>query len=227
MLLMAMIVARWRRTSLDSCDSWLLQLQHRKAVGARTLPIRLGLMLMRLPNRLLENSYISRRDAQVDLFGSVPAIVIPQSAPKILSSLPPMSGAPDRIVIAADFESFHNLEGARNVFASMDIFTERHPKIRVQLFGRIPAGFEIPSGIEVRGWVDDIADVYAGNTAVVITNRAGSGVPNKVVEAMAARRPMFIHSSLDYLELDGADARVYTNSEDLLDELEGIVEIQS
>jgi hypothetical protein len=70
--------------------------------------------------------------------------------------------------------------------------------VQLELFGRgLPDVAE--AGTTVRGWAPSISDVYRGDTAVFVTNRLESGVPNKLVEAVAARRPVLIHSSLHTL----------------------------
>lgn len=218
MLLLARRLARRAKVSFDSCDSWTLQLQHRRTDRARTLPIRLGIALLHWRSRIETNSYISARDSNSDRFSSIPTVVIPQVVDASLTELKEVAYPLERIVVAADFESFHNRKNASLLLRTLSELAQERPNVRVDIFGKIPADVELPSGVTRRGWVPKLSDVYDGNTGVVITNTSGSGIPNKVLEAIAGRRPMVAHRSLGYLDYSGSrvyfyeDKRTFSNA---------------
>jgi glycosyltransferase involved in cell wall biosynthesis len=218
MLLLATLTALRMRTFFDACDSWLMQLDVRKADNARLLPIKAGIWLMHLHTRIELVTYISERDREADRrILRAPSAVVRQSSPQELLSLARFSGPVRRVVVAADFTSFHNTEGAEIALRVLGKLAGGNSAAKFHLYGRIPDSLVVPQGIVVEGWAETLSEIYAGQTAVLVTNRFGSGVPNKVVEAIAAGRPLLLHKSLDYLDLDGADVHFFESEQQLVD----------
>ncbi len=71
---------------------------------------------------------------------------------------------------------------------------EQRPDITLTIVGRDPpsrvARLAADPVVRVVGWVDDIAKAYAHATVVVAPLRTGSGTKLKVLEALAAARPL-------------------------------------
>ncbi|WP_100814403.1 glycosyltransferase [Microbacterium lacus] len=197
MLFLGTKLARRVDVVFDSCDSWSLQLSARRAAHARTLALKAGIALTRRAS--VDFSYISTRDAAADaaLLDGTPIVIPPHVNPE-LAQLAPVSYPLERLVIAADLRSFHNLEMLDMVLRAASQ-TSRETGVRLEIFGHASDRMALPENVRHLGWVDHLSSVYDGNTGVVITNSPGSGLPNKAIEAMQARRPMALHHSIDYL----------------------------
>ncbi|KAA9107797.1 glycosyltransferase [Microbacterium rhizomatis] len=200
LLMAAAITAIFGRTVIyDACDSWVLQLAAREeaGAGARAFMSRAGAALQRIAPRRLAVSYISARDADADRAAGILARravhVIPPMLPETLRNLPEVvRGRVDRIVAGVDMRSFHNLSGFEELREGWESIRAENPGVVLELFG-LGLPEVIAEGVIVRGWAPSLSELYVGNTAVFITNQGGSGVPNKLVEAVAARRPVVIH----------------------------------
>lgn len=201
MLLLAIRLARSANVVYDSCDSWLLQSQARRAQGgaSRFLSIA-GVVLTFLSPRFLAVSYISGRDAQADIriARRQHQILIAQFRDPTLAALPPVEYPITRLVVVADAGSFHTRSSLSEFLPELAVHCGAHG-LSLELYGKLDR-LSIPPGVEVRGWAPNLSDVYSGNTAVFVTNVSGSGVPNKVIEANTSGRPVLIHSSLSYLK---------------------------
>lgn len=113
---------------------------------------------------------------------------------KQLKELHPVKRPLERFVLVGDFSSYHNREGLEIVYGALGRIEDRL-SIPVEVFGPA-APPEGPACLHYRGWAESLADVYRGNTTVIVTNVGGSGVPNKLVEAIGAGRPTLVHRSL-------------------------------
>lgn len=99
------------------------------------------------------------------------------------------------MVVVADLSSSHNSGGLQSLLAAWERVYPLYPDLRLELFGVGLPEFA-PPGAVVRGWAPSISDIYSGDTGVFVTNVLQSGVPNKLVEAIAAQRPVLMHVSL-------------------------------
>ncbi len=187
----------------DACDSWFLQIAARARTGSVRLcaPSLVGAAFQRFSTRRLNFVYISDRDYVADRLltrGRNAHIVGPDLIPA-LEKLSAPSSRVTRIVVAADYNAFHNLDGLNRLFEAWPTFSSDYPSIRLELFGAsIPR--VLPDGnVLVRGWAEDIRDVYRGDTAVFIPNIGGSGIPNKLVEALSASRTVIAHDSMSWI----------------------------
>lgn len=75
----------------------------------------------------------------------------------------------------------------------LPLVRQRHPAARLLLAGTTPAPrvralARLP-GVEVSGWLPDIRAAYAGARVFVAPMRLGTGLQNKLLEAMAMRLP--------------------------------------
>jgi len=197
LLLLAVILSALRpqRIIFDSCDSWLLQSYYRfRQAGVRlTFPPLAGCLLQVLlvrPNSQV--MYISERDRRADTWirrvrGEVLQPVLPDS----LSTLEPCRLPLKRLVIAADLSSFHNQSGFRMIMETLDRINSGPKPLSADVFiyGPNPPKQLLPPGVSFQGWADNIRSIYEGNTGVLITNTSGSGIANKLIEAVQARRP--------------------------------------
>lgn len=201
MLLLAGTLARsGQDVWYDTCDSWWMQLKSRtrtRSIGT-IAPAVLGLVLQRVISRRLSVSYITERDRRSDRLvnsGRISMVIRP-AAPVELLELPPLSGArPTRAVMSADFTAFHNSEGVVAVLAAWPAVA-RASGVELQLFGKGVESVRLPDGVRSVGWSQSIADIYDGTTLVVISNIGGSGIPNKLIDAVAAQRPVVLHESM-------------------------------
>ncbi len=202
-----------RQVTYDACDSWSLQILARAdADGARTFVPRIGAFIQRLVSHKLSVSYISDRDRRADvrLCGSRQTLVIGPVAPKELSAMEELSGNVRRVVAAVDMQSFHNASGFQELLSAWEGVVAKHPSALLEIFGLGLPPID-QANVRVRGWVDSLREVYEGNTAVFVTNQGGSGVPNKLVEAVAARRPVVVHESVADLVEPSAWRFVYAS----------------
>ena len=203
LLLAVFLVLAQRKVTYDACDSWKLQWYSRRAQmgGLRSfVPIVGGLVQWLAPRRLTV-SYISRRDASADtiILGRRKVDIVPPEAAALLSRIPPVSNSGiERVVAAVDLNSYHNRHGFEEIIDIWPAVRAAFPNVTLDLYGKGLSQVDV-EGVRVFGWAKDIRDVYAGNSLVYVTNRNGSGVPNKLVEAVASQRPLLVHESLSPL----------------------------
>lgn len=198
MLYLAARLSAHRRVLFDTCDSWLLQISARlRSSPLNSLLAVAGALLQLAAPATLEVSYISSRDANVDrlLNGRRNVSVIGPSVPDSLGLLEPSRIPVDRLVILGDFSSFHNREGLRMVIKALKTGA-LDASIEVDFYGPVPPNRSLPAKARYRGWARSLVDCYRGNTAVIVTNIGGSGIPNKLVESVAARRIVIAHASM-------------------------------
>lgn len=204
-----------REVVFDVCDSWLLQWRaRRKLSGASSLLSLAGAVGLFLAPASMGLSYISTRDLDSDrrLVRSRFAFVVPPVAPVSLRNLPNIQTGPiSRLVVVADLRSFHNAIGFESLMKAWPEVIRVRPRARLHVFGLNLPSQRIP-GVVAKGWVANIDEIYCGNSAVFVTNVEGSGVPNKLVEAVVARRPLVIHESLKPLVEDGPWVFCYQDS---------------
>lgn len=214
MLWVANHLARSHAVTFDACDSWLLQQAARRRVHESEASSVVGGFLTRLSRGVQQFSYISTRDALADarLHGGR-SVVIPQQLPAELSLLDPVNRPLRRVVVPADFRSYHNRAMSGAALRSAAIVASRNPSLRVEAYGLVEHTSDIPPGVALMPWAGSLAEIYAGDTGVVITNVEGSGIPNKFIEARAARRPMVLHDSLRYLATDPTEDLTFFHNE--------------
>lgn len=190
---------RGENVRVDLCDSTILQWRARRsAADAKLVAVGAWMFAEHLAGPTLPVSYITDRDATADqrLNRLRDVRILGPKAPAALSELEPFRWPAERIVLYGDFGSFHNADG----LAQLRLAVEQVPDgLPVQLFGPQAPPEKLPVGMEYRGWADSSAQVLSGDTVAFISNRAGSGIPNKLVEALAAGRPVIAHTDLKAL----------------------------
>ncbi len=86
-----------------------------------------------------------------------------------------------------------NVNGAKYLVNEiMPLVWKQNPEVTVLLAGANPApGVKALASkkVTVTGWVDDIRDYYAGSKVFIAPMRIGTGLQNKVLEAMAMQLP--------------------------------------
>lgn len=195
MLEMALTLSQSRRVLFDACDSWILQARYRvlhDALG--TLSPILG-AIGQFRARGLRVSYISDRDARADtvISGGADVIVIPPISPPELSRLQPVKWPLQRIVLLADFNSYHNMRGMKIIGEALQLVPASVARL-VEAYGPTPPPAEFM--IAYKGWAPNLQTIYEGDTGVLVTNVHGSGIPNKILEAMNSGRPMVAHATM-------------------------------
>jgi GT2 family glycosyltransferase len=204
MLLLAADLARsGRDVWYDTCDSWWMQLRSRARTRSfgTVAPALAGLVVQLIVSRRLSVSYISERDRRSDRLvnNRRRSAVIRPAAPVELLQLPNLrNDRPTRAVMSADFTAFHNSEGVAAVLDAWPTIA-RASHVELQLFGKGVESVPSRDGVRAIGWSESIADIYDGATLVVISNVGGSGMPNKLIDAVAAQRPIVLHESMRVL----------------------------
>lgn len=109
----------------------------------------------------------------------------------------PLDGIEDPalLVLTGHMGVFHNVDAAIHLADDVLPLVRRdHPRCRLRLVGADPCRavrrLGRRPGIEVSGWVDDLNLELNRAAAVVAPLRFQAGVQNKVLEAMAAGRPV-------------------------------------
>ncbi|MFG2108115.1 glycosyltransferase [Micromonospora chersina] len=204
MLRLAYAVAATVPVLFDACDSWLLQCLAR--LRSRLWPTAIialfGAALQFGGGRTLTCTYISKRDARWDKvlnFGRQ-VTVIPPATPELKLSAP--SYPLHRVVLAGDFASFHNQPGLKTLLRAAQLL-ERESSIQFELFGPSAPSIQLPGNVKYCGWASTLEEIYSEDCCVVVTNRLGSGVPNKILEAAGSGRRYAVHRSLkrnEYLQ---------------------------
>lgn len=185
--------------TIDVCDSLtLLKATLEQEEGLLRTAEEAAATLRRLPNAI-GVTYISRRDADADaaINEGRTVSVVPPTAPSSLSSLAGnMNGHIGRFTLSGDFASHHTREGIGLLVAGWRDHAQAFPAARLDIYGHNTEGLIDVPGARLRGFATDLRDLYSGNTAVLVPNVLASGVPNKLVEAVAAQRPVIAHQSL-------------------------------
>ena len=120
--------------------------------------------------------------------------VIPNGVDCKRLSPPPAGGSP-ALLFLGNLSYLPNIDAVR-FFARevLPLVREALPEARFLVAGRSPrpdllAGID-PDGIEIIADPPEIYPIYARATAAVVPLRAGGGTRHKILEAMAARRPV-------------------------------------
>jgi glycosyltransferase involved in cell wall biosynthesis len=203
----------------DACDSWLQQLRSRLKAGQNVLsilPILAGASIQIIAPYRLRLSYISKSDKVSDSIISLlkKRIVIPPTADQRLALLDPVSSSVKRIVVSADYESFHNQKGLR-ILAEAWAISRHQTTVGLHFFGKGSLPLDQFPGAIWHGWAEDITEVYEGATVVFVPNIGGSGVPNKLLEAGTAGRPVIVHDESKLLDHNKHGVFRYTSASDL------------
>jgi glycosyltransferase involved in cell wall biosynthesis len=211
-------------TVFDVCDSTILQLRARaKSLSPKLIAVGLWMLLLHLTAaRRLALSYISERDIHRDRWLNRRRSVrlIRFAEPEVLRTLPPVGAVIDRIVVAGDLNSFHNRTGLSLLAEAIRTAGQVPP---IELYGPEAPRFESDARIRYVGWAKSVEEIYAGNTAVFVSNVDGSGVPNKLLEAIAAARPVVVHRSLESLVRSYSRAHLYSDADSLAGVLESLM----
>lgn len=187
---------RGHHVRLDLSDSVLLQWRARRgAASAKLLVVGAWMIALHATSPLLPAAYISDRDRNADrVLNTVrPVQVIPARAPAELTALSAFHWPAQRVVCSGDFTSFHNAAGLDLLCAAV---RRNSIGVPVELFGPSAPAHELPEQVVYRGWAPTPDYLLAGNSVAFISNRGGSGVPNKLCEAIAAGRPVIVHEEL-------------------------------
>jgi sugar transferase (PEP-CTERM/EpsH1 system associated) len=111
----------------------------------------------------------------------------------------------------------------------MPLVRQRHPAARLLVAGTTPASRVLAlasAHVEVSGWVPDIRAAYAAARVFVAPMRVGTGLQNKLLEAMAMRLPC-VTTPLANNALGGTDGRelhVAQTAADLAAAISGLLE---
>lgn len=200
LLVLSSLLARTRRVAFDACDAWTGQCRARLAAGRPALAAlsAIGAVVQRiLGERLAAVTYVSMADLAEDrrATGNTPVLVVPPVVADALRHLPAVTWPITRFTCAADFRSFHNAAGLAMLICAARQLTEVED-LRIDLYGPYPPADRLPPNVRYLGFADDICNVYQDSSCVVVLNCPGSGVPNKLLEAIASGRPYLVHGGL-------------------------------
>jgi len=79
----------------------------------------------------------------------------------------------------------------------LPIIRETHPTIKLAIVGATPDAKVVAlksNNVEVTGWVEDISDYYASSKIFIAPMQIGTGLQNKLLEAMAMKLPCITSS---------------------------------
>ncbi|WP_398470505.1 glycosyltransferase [Tardiphaga sp.] len=194
------------RVIVDVCDSInLLGTALSGHIGLQQTVRKMSSSLKMAPRRM-HISYISERDAAADAgfdFGCKVAVVGPTAPRDILILANSSIGQIERFAISGDYRSEHTARGLRVVLKAWMRFHLERPEMLLHVYGQNVDILGEVKGAVLHGFAPELASIYEGRTAILVPNELQSGVPNKVVEAVAAQRPIVGHESLREL-LDDA-----------------------
>jgi polysaccharide biosynthesis protein PslH len=173
-----------------------LESAFRREAGAHGDPIS-GRMLERFERRVLrhvsEAWMVSRKDMEgsLELAPDTPVKIVPNVV-DVAAITPVHPAGAQRVLLVADYGWPPNTEGANFLQDSvLPRVWERLPNARLMLVGRgLPEGFAKDERVEVRGFVDHLADAYGAADCVVVPLLTGGGSPLKFVEALAYGLPV-------------------------------------
>jgi sugar transferase (PEP-CTERM/EpsH1 system associated) len=191
--------------SMHNIESLRFRRELQTAVGARRLAIHTDSVLF----HGWEERAVRRFDGVVTVSDeeaawarrqapATPTVVVPNGVDIEYYrdyALPRASPAPGLIVFAALMNYPPNVDAARwFAGAVFPLIALRHPGVRFRIVGDKPTA-EVRSladrpGIEVTGRVQDVRPHLAESSVVVVPLRSGAGTRLKILEAMAAGRPV-------------------------------------
>ncbi len=199
MVLVAWFLSRGRSiVRLDACDSWdLLAGSASNAKDAAMLRRAGKSQRFLLRGRVI--SYIAQVDADRDLaLGfAVRALIIPNVIDPQLRGVERLDGcATDRFTLSGLYSSPHLAAGLAALWPAWSRVGETVASpLPLHVFGTPMDRIPDADGIVKRGYAASTAELYEGACVVIVLNQRTSGVPNKLLEAVAAQRPMILHIS--------------------------------
>jgi polysaccharide biosynthesis protein PslH len=135
-------------------------------------------------------------DAYFRAFGARDTVLVPNGVDDELFALDPQSGEPGRVLFFGAYHWAPNRDGlVRFLNEGWARVVDGHPQARLRIVGSGPldavrsAADGLPA-VEVAGLVDDIVAEIAAAALVVVPVWTGGGTRIKVLEAMAAARPI-------------------------------------
>jgi sugar transferase (PEP-CTERM/EpsH1 system associated) len=97
------------------------------------------------------------------------------------------------LIFTGNFSYPPNIDAALHLAHDiLPLVKEKYPNIRLVLCGANPSSKVVALGNEnivITGWVDDIKDYYAFSRIFIAPMRLGTGLQNKLLEAMAMKLP--------------------------------------
>ncbi|MEO1520262.1 MAG: glycosyltransferase family 4 protein [Cyanobacteria bacterium J06633_2] len=152
------------------------------------------------------------QDALVKLCPNLDNSIIPNGVD--LNSFPLRSHDPagHELIFVGAMNSSHNIDAVRFfVNAVMPLLRDAYPSIQFTIVGAYPTpavqALAAHEGVTVTGKVSSLTDYLHRAVIAVVPLRAGFGIKNKTLEAMAAGVPVVgSDRGLEGLEVDGNDA---------------------
>jgi polysaccharide biosynthesis protein PslH len=100
------------------------------------------------------------------------------------------------LVISGNFNYWPNIEGVKQFIPIFKRLRTEYPGLVLKLCGKIKKNvgeaLAKEDGVEVLGYVEDIGQELSKAMIIVVPVFAGSGMQNKVIEGLAAGRPLVI-----------------------------------
>lgn len=139
-------------------------------------------------------NFVSSEDARyVRSFTSqLPVVTIPNGIDTQCFRPNPSGQFQRTILFTGNFEYYPNIQAARHIASNiLPLIRARDNRVTLHIVGKNPPKdlFGV-SGVTVSGFVEDISEYYRNAGAFVCALETGSGVKNKVLEAMASGLPV-------------------------------------
>lgn len=172
------------RCCIDVCDTW-------GALSSAALTRGAVELLMRRYVPAADGVlYISETDRSADLarYPTLPPSYVVSNgvAPELFRIPPPNGSGP--AVFAANFGYGPNIEGLDWLVDK--VWPNVMSDVELVLFGPTPPRRQLPRGVRWEGFAPRLASVYETAAVVVAPIHRGAGIKNKVIEGVAAARPV-------------------------------------
>lgn len=187
---------------VDVCDSWVRLSGAGAGAGsslrgrtAKHLKLVLARLALRYVSRHADSvSYISPLDLESDdpyLSPATRRFVVPNGNPVNCSSEPVSWQRNGPMVVVGDWSYPPNQSMLRNVLDWYPSIDGRTHTAGLNIVGpNLAESVPSQSSISVLGWVDEIADAYAGVSCALALTTSGGGVKNKVLEPLSLGIPV-------------------------------------
>lgn len=199
--LMVAAAFKWSGSNVkfDACDSWSLLGDMQLATKQRRIFHLTGTLQRVLLGRSTI-TYVSSRDSERDQASgyALNVEVIANRPNPVLENLPQFNtGTGERFAVSGLYSSPHLASGLTAFATAWRGYVRGASEgLPLDIYGTPRAAVPNLPKSRFIGYSSSIEDLYAGRTIVIVLNSRGSGVPNKLLEAVSCQRPIVLHADL-------------------------------